>query len=70
MLEKEHFNNRTADYVYMLMIVCGLLTTVAAVMNLMLLGPALIMAVLYVWSRVITSVNVSIFFFPAIKVCL
>ncbi|GAQ79084.1 hypothetical protein KFL_000240150 [Klebsormidium nitens] len=62
-LEKHHYQNRTADFVYLMMFGAAVLLLVsflAPFLGLYLLGPPLIFMLIYLWSRANTSANVSI----------
>jgi Derlin-2/3 len=69
-LEQHHFQNRTADFVYMMMFGASVLLLVSFLLpflNLLLLGPPLIFMLIYLWSRANTSANVSIMGMVSVK---
>jgi len=60
-LEQTRFPGRSADYLVMLMF-CGLICTlVAFVMELPFLAPALLSSIVYMWSRVFATQQISVF---------
>ncbi|KAK4534206.1 hypothetical protein CDCA_CDCA01G0231 [Cyanidium caldarium] len=63
-LEKNVFQGRTADYLWMFVVVgSALLIVSATVLRTYVLGPALLMAVTHIWSRHFPTMRVTIFFF-------
>merc|ERR550514_1533003 len=67
-LENELFERKPADYAMMLLTTWIVMLGVAYMMDLMIVGPVLVMAVLYTWCYVNKDVIVSFYFgtsFPA-----
>jgi len=61
-LEQTTFANRTADYVWMLLISSGLLLVIGGFLKVSLLGMGLIMAIIYLWSRKFPDQQMSFMF--------
>jgi len=61
-LEQETFAGRTADYVFFLLFGCTILLVVGFFMSLPILGMAMIMMLIYLWSRKNPNITMSFLF--------
>eukprot|EP00041_Stephanoeca_diplocostata_P006052 m.74064 g.74064 ORF g.74064 m.74064 type:complete len:277 (-) comp16143_c0_seq2:63-893(-) len=61
-LEREHFDRRTADYVYALMFVWIVLLVVAFFFNMMIVGIPFVLAIVYIWCSINADVIVNFWF--------
>merc|ERR1712124_63720 len=67
-LERGHFQGQRADYVYMLLVLWVVLLAMAILLDLVIVGPALVIGILYVWCSNNPDVIVNFWFgsqFPA-----
>ncbi|KAK9830886.1 hypothetical protein WJX81_001804 [Elliptochloris bilobata] len=58
-LEQDRFRNRTPDFVWMMLFSMVVLLATTLVLPRVMLGPQLIMVLVYLWSRAYPSANVS-----------
>jgi len=61
-LEEEEYRGRRADFIWMFVLLCTMILIIGGIAKQFVLSEALLMAVLYVWSRKFPDVNMTFMF--------